>query len=79
MALTNCLRDQAVTNARQLADLLSSTNVPVMAAESLIRVVEDVATARDHPAPKTRRPVAGTTWPVPGCGTGQVDYPAAAL
>jgi hypothetical protein len=31
----------------------------------LIRVVEDVATARDHPAPKTRRPVAGTTWPVP--------------
>jgi len=25
----NCYRDQAVTNARQLADLLTSANVPV--------------------------------------------------
>jgi hypothetical protein len=27
--LDNCYRDQAVTNAAQLADLLSGTNVPV--------------------------------------------------
>jgi hypothetical protein len=27
--LDNCYRDQAVTNARQLADLLTSANVPV--------------------------------------------------
>jgi hypothetical protein len=30
--LDNCFRDQAVTNARQLADLLSGANVPVAAA-----------------------------------------------
>jgi hypothetical protein len=29
--LDNCHGDDAVTNARQLADLLSSTNVPVAA------------------------------------------------
>jgi hypothetical protein len=27
--LDNCYRDQAVTNARQLSDLLTSANVPV--------------------------------------------------
>jgi hypothetical protein len=29
-----CYRDQAVTNARQLADLLSSVNVPVAAPDA---------------------------------------------
>jgi hypothetical protein len=29
--MNNCFRDQAVTNARQLADLLSSANVSVAA------------------------------------------------
>jgi uncharacterized protein YecE (DUF72 family) len=30
--MNNCYRDQAVTNAAQLADLLSSTDVPVVPA-----------------------------------------------
>jgi hypothetical protein len=28
--MNNCFRDQAVTNARQLADLLSSADMPVV-------------------------------------------------
>jgi hypothetical protein len=32
-SVDNCFRDQAVTNAGQLADLLSSTNVPLVTAE----------------------------------------------